>query len=185
MKKIFGLIVIIAMVFLSLSNTHLMAATISASIEGLDSPIAIESYSIKFAVTDQIVFENFQRGDAVPAPVGNLGWDGGISSKDGVMTVFDANWDYLNDTTSNPLTNGKLFSFDYTGGILGLTNFWFFDETGEYTYDIEIINADTWMQDGQIRFARAIVPIPPSIVLFGFGLFGFFSVRYRQKMMST
>ena len=98
---------------------------------------------------------------------------------DNIFKYGAADWDKLSTGVKNPMTNnGTICSFEYNGEITGCSNFLFFDYTGIDLNPVILLNQDTWLSDGEMKFGSA-VPIPTAIWLLGSGLIGMFGVRRK------
>lgn len=177
MKKNCKLFVVLCLIFFTFAATA-SAAIMSGNIKGIDSEL-IESFTLLLEVGDDFSLNNSSFGSAIPSNVA-LGWLGDFVHNSNILTISNANWDYLFSSVSNPLKNGQLFSIDYTGSIVGFTNIEFFDYTGLTTFDVQIANLDTWLTDENVNFVvGAPVPIPGAFYLLGTGLIGIVGLKRK------
>ncbi len=154
------------------------SANYSVDISGLtDQNYAdsIDSFTIWFEV-DEFATSDFTLGDAVPTN-GSMGWE---IAKNAVVnnTVYKVDvydQDGLFFSNPNYLTNGNMFTFEYTGTINELSYISFGDDVGNNLYDPELWK--TTFNDSGAQFSA--VPIPSTVLLLGFGLASLLGIRKK------
>jgi hypothetical protein len=159
-------------------------ATMSVSIDGISPSIEIGSVTIVWDVAEDFTLESAAAtdGNAIPEKI-SMGWMSTLSHSGTARTLTygNADWDFLGNFGKNPMHNGTVCSFDYSGTIEGYSDLLFFDYTGEYTYPVQLLNPDTWISEGEMR---AVVPIPGTVLLFGSGLLGLMGIGRRRMKKS-
>ena len=160
-------------------------ATMSVSIEGITPSIEIGSVTIVWDVADDFILDSAiaTDGNAIPNKI-LVGWSSTLSysETDGTLTYGNADWDFLMDTDNkNPMLNGTVCSFDYSGTIRDYSDLLFFDYTGKDTYPVQLLNQETWLSEGEMR---CCVPIPGAVLLLGSGLLGLIGIGSRRMRKS-
>jgi hypothetical protein len=152
------------------------AATMTISIDGLDATTPVEGFTIWLDVSD-FSYSNFTTGDAIPPAVSSFGWleDNLSADTNGLMKIGYSDWDYLMDSLDNPLVNGTMVTFDYSGSIDALNLAQLFKSTDWYNNGITL---ETF-SDTNINFQGSAVPIPGALWLLGSGLIGIVGIRRK------
>lgn len=159
---------LISIILFSMAAPLVVASTLNVNIEGITSE-EIEGFAIKFNVLAGFDLQNYTLGSAIPDPVGSYGWIEFFDSSGNELEASASNWDYAmyDPPRPNPLLNGGLFSFEYTGTIIGIENMLFTDYTGITTYDVSY----EWMDAENLIFSAGTpIPIPGAVYFMGSGL---------------
>jgi hypothetical protein len=180
MTAFFALLIV---VLVPISFLH--AATFTGEIGGLSNPSGISAFSIWLSVDSSFGFSNFNEdGSAIPTG-GTLKWDFDVLAIADDPTLgrvfkigaFDQDGLYLSNRQD--LLNGVLFSFDYVGTILGLTDVIQFDPgNGSNLYPSPVALKSF---DSATGVAFAPVPIPAAVWLLSGGLAGLMALRRRMS----
>lgn len=178
-KVLLGLIVSILTILSSMSYA---ATAFVVDIDGLNEPISeIQSFSIWLNVDGEFAISNLNTGNAIPEGLA-LGWDIQndvvIDDKRGqVLKLGGLDQDGAFMLNHNELSNGVIFTFEYVGNILGVTDvFQFSDRTGTNKVEDLKLTYDLSPTGLHIR----AVPIPAAIYLFGAGLIGVIGLRRKS-----
>ncbi len=177
-----------AFLVLFFASTAVHAATMTIDILGLDETTPVEGFTIWLDVSDDFTLDSGANlGDAIPEPL-NLGW--GQDNFDVVggetLRMGFSDQDNLFLGLSNPLVDGTLLSFDYTGVVEGLALAQIFsgdlvpvDFFAEGTITLSSFTDTniTFLGPGDIG---GPVPIPSTVLLLGSGLIGLIGIRRRR-----
>jgi len=177
--------ILFAALFFALILTVGQASAYTVTIDGLDSVDTVHGFSLWFDVSADFSYSNLSLGDAIPAAI-STGWIADnpqvVDSPDNIFKYGAGDMDYSFMASPNPLLNGTLFSFDYTGTILGFRLVQFADITAGNLYAednsgaIKLLSFDA----NGAAFGTSQVPVPGAVWLLGSGLFGLVAIRRRR-----
>ena len=193
MKRTMRIVSVTLLVFL-LAVSPSFAASFTADINGLTDQEVV-SVTVWFQVGSDFTLtdSSFGLGSAVPDD-GLLGWDivkgddsGSIVDEAGRGRVYKVDildYDNLLDFGTYPLVNGVIFSFDYSGTILGLSDIIYLKDNNNGQGLIDLIDTGEmvpFLSLGENHLTFAPVPIPGAIWLLGPALVGLLGIRKKFR----
>lgn len=185
MKMRLSILVVLTSVLICFSSAY--AATFTMEIEDV-SDLDIASFCLKFNVSD-FEFTSFSWGGSISFESGYEG-NGWVATSEGTIDemgrlVIDAyDEDALYELGYNGLTDGTLFTIEYTGTLesISFEELLVYNDSGTAinllnTGEFEIIMASS---SGIIK-STAAVPVPSAFLLFFTGLCSFAGLTRRQR----
>jgi hypothetical protein len=178
MKKVYIGISVLMVLFFLCTGVH--AATMTIDINGLDATTPVEGFTIWLDVGDGFTLDSVATiGDAIPAAVGGYGWaEDNFDIMGSQLKMGFSDWDNLMFDMDNPLVDGTMLTFNYTGSIDGLALAQMFTGSATDLYN-NGITLGTFSATNINFQGPAAIPIPGALWLLGSGLIGMVGIRRK------
>jgi len=186
MKKI-GLSLIVSLLVCIAGIGVANAAVFKADIADVTGK-GVYNFASWFSVGDDFQLMSFITGNAIP--VDQSQWQMVKGPVENNSVVDDSTYglvykvdgfDFasLLDLGHNPLVDGTLFEFEYSGTLFGLTNVLKMEGGNEDLFASGEFSVLSYDSEGMT--IGSPVPIPGGLILFGSGLLGFFGIKRRKE----